>query len=243
MRLQPLLAFDFDGTLAPIVTRPNDARISVAVSRGLAQLSEFLPVAIVTGRAVADVAPRLGFEPRYIIGNHGGEDPSGALRRGSVAALDALREKLIARIETLRAAGVEMEDKQYSLALHFRLARNRALASACIERELGDLDPLLKRFGGKLVVNVSPADAPDKGEAVTSLLKQCGSKAAVFVGDDVTDEAVFARAGHDWLTVRIGRDERASLARYFLDSPFGSSDASAEDALAVEVALTSTSVD
>lgn len=191
----------------------------MAISRGLGQLSEILPVAIVTGRAVADVAPRLGFQPRYIIGNHGGEDPSGGLPRGSAAALNALRDKVNARIETLRAAGVEVEDKRYSLAFHFRLARNRALASACIDRELRELDPQLRRFGGKFVVNVSPADAPDKAEAVTSLLKHSGAQAAVFVGDDLNDETVFAHAGSDWLTVRIGREDRTSRAHYFLDNP------------------------
>ena len=75
MRLRPLLAFDFDGTLAPIVARPDEARVAEAVSRGLAALARDLPVAIITGRSVADVRPRLGFAPHYVIGNHGAEDP------------------------------------------------------------------------------------------------------------------------------------------------------------------------
>ena len=64
MRRRPLLAFDFDGTLAPIVARPEDARVPAAVAARLAVLALRLPVAIVTGRAIGDVRHRLGFEPQ-----------------------------------------------------------------------------------------------------------------------------------------------------------------------------------
>ncbi|MDE2432779.1 MAG: trehalose-phosphatase, partial [Burkholderiales bacterium] len=57
MQLKPLLAFDFDGTLAPIVPRPDDAKVSISIANKLAQLAERLPVAIVTGRSIADVQP------------------------------------------------------------------------------------------------------------------------------------------------------------------------------------------
>jgi trehalose 6-phosphate phosphatase len=218
MRQRPLLAFDFDGTLAPIVARHDEARVSKAVSRWLEQLSAVSPVAIVTGRSVADVTPRLGFEPRYIIGNHGGEDPADRRSGVSSPALDALRERLAGHAGMLQEAGVQIEDKQYSLALHYRLSRNRALASVRIAEVLGELDPQLKTFGGKCVVNVAPADAPDKGDAVASLVRLAQAGSAVFVGDDVNDESVFLRAGDDWLTVRIGRDAPGSAARFFLDS-------------------------
>lgn len=61
MRRRALLGFDFDGTLAPIVARPHDARIPRAVAAQLARLVQLLPVAIVTGRALDDVYGRLGF--------------------------------------------------------------------------------------------------------------------------------------------------------------------------------------
>lgn len=217
-RLKPLLAFDFDGTLAPIVARPDDARVSIAVSRWLDQLSKLASVAIITGRAVADVTPRLGFEPRYIIGNHGSEDPGGRIAAPDLAALDALRARLSEKSEELRAVGVAIEDKRYSLALHYRLARNQEEASARIADVLDQLGPGLTTFGGKCVVNVAPAGAPDKGDAIVSLVEASAAKAAIFVGDDINDESVFARAHDDWLTVRIGRDYPASLARFFLDS-------------------------
>lgn len=218
MRLRPLLAFDFDGTLAPIVSRPDDAHVSVALARRLDQLSRLLPVAIITGRRVDDVAPRLGFQPRYIIGNHGAEDDEIA-RHGAGDALGTLRARLRTHAPSLRAAGVDVEDKNYSVALHYRLAADRREA---LDRIANVLDGALDRtrvFGGKCVVNVVPDDAPDKGDAFASLVERCGSASAVFVGDDVNDEAVFVRAQPHWLTIRVGRDDPASHARYYLDGP------------------------
>jgi trehalose 6-phosphate phosphatase len=217
LALQPLLAFDFDGTLAPIVARPDDARVSAAVAQQLRQLAQLRPVAIVTGRTVADVAPRLGFEPHYIIGNHGAEDPHTPPSPGGNAALDALRQRIARKAYDLSSAGVTVEDKLFSMALHYRLARDRDLAQACIEDVLAGLDPHLLSFGGKCVVNVVVADAPDKGDAVLGLVQRAGVQAAVFVGDDLNDEAVFERAAPHWLTVRIGRDDPRSRANYFLD--------------------------
>jgi trehalose 6-phosphate phosphatase len=77
-------------------------------------------------------------------------------------------------------------------------------------------EPGLRTFGGKCVVNVVLADAPDKGDAVVSLVRRAGCGAAVFVGDDVNDEAVFARAQPNWLTVRVGRGDAQSRAEFFL---------------------------
>src|SRR6186713_659242 len=96
MHLRPLLAFDFDGTLAPIVARPDEARVPESVSLGLAELARDLPVAIITGRSVADVRPRLGFAPHYVIGNHGAEDPVEPQSARASPALDALRQRIAA---------------------------------------------------------------------------------------------------------------------------------------------------
>jgi len=215
MRGQPLLAFDFDGTLAPIVPHPDDARIAPDIARHLAALAERLPVAVITGRSVADVTPRLQFTPRYIIGNHGAEDPDLQDADGD-AALGGLRELLGEAAPELTGAGVSIEDKAHSIALHYRRAPDEAAARAAIESLLGTLDPRLRRFGGKCVENVVSARAPDKGQAVATLMQRSGADTALFAGDDVNDEAVFLRAPPHWLTVRVGRDA-TSAARYYLD--------------------------
>ncbi len=213
---RPLLAFDFDGTLAPIVTRPAEARVPAAESERLARLTQLRPVAVITGRSVDDVGPRLGFVPQYIVGNHGAENPEGPPL--DMSALAAFRQRLARQQPTLQQCGVEIEDKGYSVALHYRLAADRAAAQRCIESLLRELDPGLHFFGGKFVANVVVAGAPDKGDALASLVARAGADAALFVGDDINDEAVFARAEPHWLTVRIGRDDPMSKADFFLDS-------------------------
>jgi len=217
---RPLLAFDFDGTLAPIVARPNDARLSKGVSERLATLGAHLPVAIVTGRSVDDVRGRLGFEPRYIVGNHGAED---AGERGAVpessGALSRLRARLHERHSALADAGVSVEDKGQSLALHYRLSRTRERALQLITEMLADRDEAVRVFGGKFVVNVVPRLAPDKADAVRALVQRSGASCAIFAGDDLNDEPVFASAPSWWLTIRVGRDNPGSKAMYFLDSP------------------------
>lgn len=218
MARDPLLAFDFDGTLAPIVSRPEDARLSLAVTRRLERLAARLPVAIVTGRAVDDVRARIDFEPAFIVGNHGAEDPAQHAAADHSRAFAAVRARLAQHAGELAGAGVAVEDKNHSIALHYRLARNRRQALALIERMLGDGDAGLKVYGGKLVVNVVASDAPDKAQAVASLVQRCGVDAAVYVGDDINDEPVFARREPSWLTIRVGRDFPGSQARYFLDN-------------------------
>jgi trehalose 6-phosphate phosphatase len=220
LRRRALLAFDFDGTLAPIVARPEAARLSQAVSSRLKALASQRPTAIVTGRSVADVRERLGFEPQYIMGNHGAEDPQdpGAAAR-LAQQLDPLRALLQQRQADLAGAGVVVEDKGASLALHYRLSRDRGRAQALISEWLLPLDATLRVFGGKMVVNIAPDDAPDKATAVQALVARCGADCALFAGDDLNDEPVFEAAPPDWLTVRVGRIERHSRARFFLDSP------------------------
>jgi trehalose 6-phosphate phosphatase len=220
LRQRPLLAFDFDGTLAPIVARAEDARLSTAVSARLKALAAQLPLAIVTGRTVSDVRSRLGFEPQFLLGNHGAED----LHNPEAVAvfverLNGLRRRLQARQAELTAAGIVVEDKGASVALHYRLSRQRAEAQALIEKVLQPGDAAWHVFGGKMVVNVAARDAPDKAAAVFDLVARCGARCAVFAGDDVNDEPVFAAAPPHWLTIRIGRGDGRSRARYFLDSP------------------------
>jgi trehalose 6-phosphate phosphatase len=217
MGRQPLLAFDFDGTLAPIVARPDDARVPDPIAERLTRLARLRPVAIVTGRSVADVSPRLGFAPHYIVGNHGAENPLEPRPAASAAALAALRVQLGNAAGLLGLHGVEVEDKDYSLALHYRQAPDADAARAAIDVALAGLDPRLASFGGKRVVNIVDATAPDKGDAVAKLVAQANAGTALFVGDDVNDETVFRRTADRWLTVRIGRDDPQSQAMYFLD--------------------------
>lgn len=218
VRQPALLAFDFDGTLAPIVERPEQARVLPALVPLLERAAARWPVAVVTGRALADLHGRLGFAPRYLVGNHGAE---GLALPGAdaAAALDPWRARLRLAAAALAAAGVQVEDKGASLALHYRRAADPAQARRVLDAVLavppaaGDA---VRRFGGKCVENLVAAAAPDKGDALRQLARQSGARALLFVGDDVTDESAFRSARPGWLTVRVGRDARHSAAAYHL---------------------------
>lgn len=215
MASQPLLAFDFDGTLAPIVARPDDARMPLTLAWRLERLARVLPLAIVSGRAVDDVRARLPFPPRYVIGNHGAEDPH-VPNAVDPAVLDAVRVRLAQAARELVAAEVFVEDKRQSLALHYRLARNPDRALQLITSLAADLGPGVTAFGGKLVMNIVPVGAPDKARAVAGLVVRCGARCALFVGDDINDEPVFACAEPGWLTVKVGGDDPDSRAMYYV---------------------------
>jgi trehalose 6-phosphate phosphatase len=215
----PLLAFDFDGTLAPIVARPRDARVPLAVARRLARLSVRWPVAVVTGRAVEDVIDRLGFEPGFVVGNHGMHDAAEAQPARWAEVLEPARQALARHAGALRDVGVTVEDKRLSIAMHYRLAADRARACAAIRSTLPAHDDAVVVSMGKCVLNLTPAGAPDKGDAVAALVQRVGAGSALFVGDDVNDEAVFVNAPPDWMTVRVGGAGDRSMARYYIDVP------------------------
>jgi trehalose 6-phosphate phosphatase len=219
MRQRPLLAFDFDGTLAPIVARPDDARVPAPVAHRLQRLSQRLPVAVISGRRVHDLRPRLLFAPWRVVGNHGAEDESPLQAERDAAVLEPARAGLAAAAGALHDAGVMVEDKGLSIALHYRLASDRAVAQAVIDQVLAGLPGTLKVFGGKMVVNIVAAWARDKADAVAELVFASGAPVAVFIGDDVNDEPVFARREPGWLTVRVGQDDPGSAALWFLDGP------------------------
>jgi trehalose 6-phosphate phosphatase len=215
----PLLAFDFDGTLAPIVTRPDRARMAPGVASRLMTLSGHLPVAIVTGREIADVRPRLGFAPRYIVGSHGAENEFGIDDGQWQQALQEARAWLNPYQSELQQLGVQVEDKRHSIALHFRLAPDQERARRRLEEILRGAGSALHVFGGKRVFNIVAAMAPDKADAVNSLAMLAQREVAVFVGDDVNDEPVFERAPPSWMTIKVGRTDPSSAARFYLDSP------------------------
>ena len=209
-----VVAFDFDARGADrAAARPT--RASRRHRGPAAAAGRVLPWQC-SGRAVADVRGRLGFEPRYVVGNHGAEGLRWPGEDDQHEALAGLRQRLHEQQQELSSAGITVEDKGGSLALHYRLARDRQQALSLLE--------LLHRraewrvFGGKMVVNVAPAAAPDKADAVMALAAHCGAECAFFAGDDVNDEPVFIAAPAHWLTVRIGREDPSSRAMFFLDS-------------------------
>jgi trehalose 6-phosphate phosphatase len=216
VRRGPLIGFDFDGTLAPIAPMPDRVRVSQSVSGKLRRLAVQLPVAILSGRCADDVAQRLGFEPYCVVGNHGA-DVDGERSADAAHALGGVRRQLMARADELGRAGVVVENKELSIALHYRLSPSPQQAVALIDDVLNGSTADCRVFRGKMAENIVPAGLPDTGAAMHQLVRRCGTACAIFVGDVDNDEPVFACAPDDWLTIRIGRDP-GSRAKYFLDS-------------------------
>jgi trehalose 6-phosphate phosphatase len=209
-----LLAFDFDGTLAPIVADPARAYLRPRTRRLLIEVARRYPCVVISGRNRADVASRLaGIPLRRVLGNHGIE-PSPALP----AARRAVRRWLAClkpRLE--RVPGIVFDDKGATLAIHYRKSRNRSAALKAVLAATADLGEA-RALQGLLVVDLLPVGAPNKATALQSELSRLRCTSALYLGDDKTDEDVFALSRRlPLLAVRVGRKAR-SLAPYYLVS-------------------------
>lgn len=206
-----LLAFDFDGTLAPFVADREDARIPEETRRLLRATALLYPCAVVSGRSRVDVAARLSSLPLAgIIGNHGAEAGYGPIDRTRRERLGRWWRVLVSELG--HVPGLSFEDKIFSIAVHYRHASRRASARRRIIESATRLDGA-RVLRGHAVVNVLPADAPDKGSAIASLLERVGARPILYVGDDTSDENVF-RSSHVGVGIRVGRTARSSAAWY-----------------------------
>lgn len=217
LRARVALVFDFDGTLAPIVPDPDAAQMRARTRSLLRKVALRFPCAVISGRAQQDVARRLdGAGIEWVIGNHGAEWSWAPLDGDAVQR--QVRDWIAALAPPLRAVdGVVIEDKRFSLAIHYRRSREKKVAVAAIAdavRGLGDARVRL----GKQVVNVVPRGAPHKGIALQQVRALLGCDTAVYVGDDTTDEDVFALdEPGQLLSVRVGKSDESQAAYYLED--------------------------
>lgn len=229
-----LVAFDFDGTLAPIVANPEAARLSAATARLLHDLSERVPVALISGRGLSDLRKRMPQslldlrKNRFqLIGNHGAEFQGSAVGK-RLAQKDRLAAREFERasmawsrglFDVVRRTGAVIESKTCSVSVHFRGVKSQARARADIELAIQALKPVPRVVEGKCVYNLVHPSAPHKGQALRRLISELGANRAIFVGDDVTDEDVFrlpeALNGSKVLSVSVGR-RRGSCARFYV---------------------------
>ena len=211
-----LLGFDFDGTLAPIVTDPAAAVMRPQTHALFAQVAARFPCVVISGRSRKDALTRLADVPlREVFGNHGMEPwPHNYVARAQIEA-QVQRWEAQLRAALGPIAGIEVEQKKLSLSVHYRRCRDKEGAMAAIDHALAAL-PGLRRVAGKQVVNVLPVCYLDKGAALLRAMAELGAARSVFIGDDITDEDVFALAPPDRiLSVRVGH-ARWSRATHFL---------------------------
>jgi trehalose 6-phosphate phosphatase len=171
---------DFDGVLAPIVARPDDAYPPPEARAELARLAgRYALVAVVSGRTGDDVAARVAVEGVVVVGSHGLE-------------LDPRAERWRRRIAEFAGAAAwpasQIELKGLSVAFHFRDRADEAAAVVELEAiaETARDDGLVARFGRK-VLEVLPPVGSNKETAVRHLLERDGLTRALVAGDDTTD--------------------------------------------------------
>ena len=209
-----LLAFDYDGVLAPLVRDPAGAFMRPRTRRLLRRLARLYPCAVVSGRAFRDTRRFVGDLVPTVVGNHGYE--IGEETRTPPEVLDRVRawERELRR-RLAGVPGVFFEQKRTTLAVHYGLARTWRRSAEAVRAAAQNLHGA-RLLEGKKVLNVLPSHFPTKGDAVRALLERDGLETALYAGDDVTDEDVFRIGPPAVLGIHVGRGR--SLAPWCLPS-------------------------
>jgi trehalose 6-phosphate phosphatase len=207
-----LLAFDYDGVLAPLVKDPNGANMRPSTRALLRRLVRLYPVAVVSGRSWRDATRFTRGLDVTVVGNHGFE-----LGRPVPVPAPVLRQVRGWRRRLERALrgidGVHFEDKRSTLAVHYGLGSAPRRSERAVYEAANQLEGT-RLIPGKKVLNVLPHDFPSKGDAVRTLVARLGADAAMVLGDDVTDEDAFAVGAPLVFGVHVGKG--ASLAPWRL---------------------------
>jgi trehalose 6-phosphate phosphatase len=230
---RPAVFFDFDGTLSDIVNNPDAAQLVAGAADALTALAAQCPVAILSGRDLADVRERIGLPGIWYAGSHGFEltGPDGAHHQNAEAAAsvpvlaDAAAE-LGAQLRHI--PGVMVEHKRFGVAVHYRnAARDRVGEVAAAVRNAGQRTAL-RVTTGREVIELRPDIDWDKGKTLRWVLdhirdnEEPGPLLPIYLGDDITDEDAFDAIADDGIPILVRHSDdgdRATAARYALDNP------------------------
>jgi trehalose 6-phosphate phosphatase len=229
-----VLLLDYDGTLTPIVNDPDAARLSRTMQRLLDTLAQHpcYRLAIVSGRALADLRTRVRGNKLYLAGNHGLEIEGPGIRYDH-PTMQRLRPQMDAVAEALRhdlreIPGAWVEDKGYTLSVHVRSVP-AALVPEVRARLFHHAGPavdtgLLALRTGKAVLEVMPCVNWHKGKAVRWIVEHMRleqpdvSLGVICMGDDDTDEDAFSVLGPADVGMVVGSDRPHSAAHYYVES-------------------------
>ena len=227
---RPFICLDFDGTLSEIVSDPDEAKLVEGTAEVLESLAAQCPVAILSGRDLADIRERVGLPGLWYAGSHGfeliGPDGSHHHNDAAHAAVPVLESAAAELREALKEIpGARVEHKRYAVAVHYRnVAPERVAEIVATTHRHGNRHGL-RVTGGRKVVELRPDIDWDKGTALTWLrerVPQTGRLLPIYIGDDLTDEDAFdaIRSSGVGLVVRSDEDGgRPTAAQYTLNNP------------------------
>ncbi|MFH0763918.1 MAG: trehalose-phosphatase [Candidatus Omnitrophota bacterium] len=219
------LFLDYDGTLAPIARTPDRAILPKRTKELLRRLSEMpdCKIAIVSGRTLGDISRRVGLKNIVYVGNHGFEIKGPKIDFKSPVpvqyrkTLEEIRAKLEKSLSSI--GGVFIEDKGFSLSVHYRLADKKRVPAVKAEFYtvvlLYELKNSVRVKPGKMVLEVRPPISWDKGKVVLRLL---GRRFPIYIGDDVTDEDAFESLKNKGITISVGKPKNTKARFYLKDT-------------------------
>jgi len=227
---RPVLFLDYDGTLTPIVSRPELAVLSDEGRETLQRVAQTFPTAIISGRGRDDVERLVGLPELAYAGSHGFDivGPNGGPVGHQVA--EWVEPVMRSAAEGLRVAvdaidGALLEPKRYSVAVHFRLVSDERIPE--VERAVDaivDSDDRLIKAHGKKVFEIRPKIDWDKGKALLFLLEALDldrdDVVPFYIGDDVTDEDAFRVLVDRGIGILVSRTPRSTEATYWVQEPW-----------------------
>ena len=220
---------DYDGTLTPIVSRPEDAWLSESMRQTLQSLAARVPVAILSGRDLDDVRGRVLVDGIVYAGSHGFDIAgAGGLRRELGAAylpvLDAAETELREALDEI--PGAQLERKHFSVAAHYRnVNEDDAFRVDVAVDGVAARHRELRRIDGKKVYELLPDIDWNKGKAVLWLLETLNleyeNALPIYIGDDNTDEDAFRAIERRGVAILVSEQSQPTTARYSLKNPAG----------------------
>ncbi|MGC2625209.1 MAG: trehalose-phosphatase [Candidatus Udaeobacter sp.] len=216
---------DYDGTLTPIVSHPEDAWLSESMRQTLRSLAARMPVAILTGRDLEDVRGRVLVDGIVYAGSHGFDiAAAGGLRRELGAeylpVLDKAEMELREALDEI--PGAQLERKHFSVAAHYRnVNENDAFKVALAMDAVGARHRELRRIDGKKVYELLPDIDWNKGKAALWLLETLleGRNALpIYIGDDRTDEDAFRALEKRGVAILVSKQPHETAASYYLNN-------------------------
>jgi alpha,alpha-trehalase len=227
---QPFVCLDFDGTLSEIVSDPDAATLVIGAAKALENLAAQCPVAILSGRDLADIRDRVSLPGLWYAGSHGfeliGPDGSHHHNDAAAASVPVLETAAAAlRDELKHVPGAHVEHKRYAVAVHYRNVEPGRVGEIVAATHRYGHRHGLRVTGGRKVVELRPDIDWDKGTALAWIrdqIHQRGRVLPIYVGDDLTDEDAFDAVRFNGIGIVVRHDEdsgRPTAAGFTLNNP------------------------